>query len=271
MKSKSIFLCQQCGYQSPSWMGKCPECGAWNSLVETIEETPVGSGQLAVGRKKQTPPQKLSEVVMHKTDRMPTGFAEFDRVLGGGIVPGSVLLVSGDPGIGKSTLLLQVAGILGGLYISGEESTHQIKLRAQRLGITNDSLLLLSETDLDTITTTIVNATHKNKLPLVIVDSIQTLTTADLTGTAGSVGQVRECAQRLAISAKNLGVPIFLIGHVTKEGNIAGPAVLMHVVDTVLWFEGERGQALRLVRAIGRRGNPTPDLCLAKAALSHLS
>ena len=260
MKSKSIFLCQQCGYQSPSWMGKCPECGAWNSLVETIEETPVGSGQLAVGRKKQTPPQKLSEVIMHKTDRMPTGFAEFDRVLGGGIVPGSVLLVSGDPGIGKSTLLLQVAGILGGLYISGEESTHQIKLRATRLGITNDSLLLLSETDLDTITTTIVNATHKNKLPLVIVDSIQTIAATRLTGIAGSVGQIREATHELMQVAKQTNTPLFIVGHVTKEGSIAGPKLLEHMVDVVLYVEGDRYYQGRMVRTLKNRFGPTDEV-----------
>lgn len=251
-KNFSKYICQQCGYVSATMMGKCPECGSWNSLVETIQKE--------AARKKTggvfTKPQRLSEVKSQKEVRFTTGYEEFDRVLGGGIVPGSVVLVSGDPGIGKSTLLLQAVSKTGGLYISGEESVAQIKLRAERLGIKSEKVMLLSETDVDNIAETI-KAGLSN---VVVVDSIQTLQTLDLTGASGSVGQVRECAFRLQNIAKSMGVALFIVGHVTKEGAIAGPKVLEHLVDTVLYLEGERFHAFRILRSVKNRFGPTDEV-----------
>lgn len=253
MKSRVVYICQQCSYESPGWLGKCPNCGTWNSLVETVQNTEHKTRNTRHGEIVR--PQKLSEVKSIEKGRLKTGFEEFDRVLGGGIVPGSVILLAGDPGIGKSTLLLQMAAKLGGLYVLGEESSPQIKLRADRLKIKSDHLLLLPQTDVDIICTQI----EESKPLLVIVDSIQTLTTSDLSGTSGSVGQVRECAARLARVGKSLGVPIFLIGHVTKEGSIAGPMVLEHLVDTVLFLEGERFYTARTLRSLKNRFGPTDE------------
>ncbi len=249
-------MCQQCGYSQSQWAGKCPQCDSWNSMVETISES---NKELGIRNKGKV--YKLSEIKIDETKRIKTGEGELDNVLGGGLVSGMVVLVAGEPGIGKSTLLTQVAIELGitnkelgkVLYVCGEESASQVALRVKRLGLKGE-MDLLESTDADEI------LTKMEGVKMVIVDSIQTLTTTDLAGTAGSVGQVRECAQRLASSVKRLGVPLFMIGHVTKEGNIAGPAVLMHVVDTVLWFEGERGQTLRLVRAVKNRFGPTDEV-----------
>lgn len=251
-KSFSKYVCQQCGYVSATMMGKCPECGSWNSLVETIQKEAAREKTGGVFTK----PQRLSEVKSQKEVRFTTGYEEFDRVLGGGIVPGSVVLVSGDPGIGKSTLLLQAVSKTGGLYISGEESVAQIKLRAERLGIKSEKVMLLSETDVDNIAETI-KAGLSN---VVVVDSIQTLQTLDLTGASGSVGQVRECAFRLQNIAKSMGVALFIVGHVTKEGAIAGPKVLEHLVDTVLYLEGERFHAFRILRSVKNRFGPTDEV-----------
>ena len=249
MKIRSQFVCQQCGYSQSGWAGKCPNCDSWNSLVETIAEAPRNPfGKLRAGKSQIF---KLQDIKIDETKRIRTGEGELDNVLGGGLVQGMVVLVAGEPGIGKSTLLTQIGK--GSLYVCGEESASQVALRVKRLGLKGE-MDLLESTDVDEIISRI------EKSQLVIIDSIQTLTTSDLTGTAGSVGQVRECAQRLASSVKRLGVPLFMIGHVTKEGNIAGPAVLMHIVDTVLWFEGERGQALRLVRAVKNRFGPTDEV-----------
>lgn len=277
-KARAVFVCQQCGYQSPKWVGKCPECGEWNTLVETIVSTKLTTHN---SKLKTAKPQKLSEIKKEKLQRISTGIGEFDRVLGGGIVPGSVVLVAGEPGIGKSTLLLQLAAkvtgspwqIAGGkkvtshkpratstLYVSGEESAEQIKIRADRLKIKSDNLLLLSETDVDTIFDQISQLTTNNQQLTTIIDSIQSMSTSDLSGTPGSVGQVRECANRLHRLAKENRFPLFLIGHVTKTGVIAGPKVLEHLVDTVLYLEGERFQAFRLLRCLKNRFGPTDEV-----------
>ncbi len=255
------YVCQQCGYQSPSFLGKCPECGSWNSLVETTMGP--GRGETKTKKVGGAKPIRLSEVKAEATKRVATGIGELDRVLGGGIVPGMVVLIAGEPGIGKSTLLLQLVESLSKdeskemiLYVAGEESASQIKIRASRLGVKADNLLVLEETDVDGV----VAGLESVKPALVIVDSIQTLTTADLSGTAGSVGQVRECAARLIAAAKPIGLPLFIVGHVTKEGAIAGPKVLEHAVDTVLNLEGDRYGGLRLVRAVKNRFGPTDEV-----------
>lgn len=289
---KSVFICQECGCQSPRWVGRCPECGKWNTLVETIVKE--ARGKKLEARKTTTKPQRLSEIKKEQLQRISTKIGEFDRVLGGGIVPGSVVLVAGEPGIGKSTLLLQVAAKVADntqrtagskettsvLYVSGEESAAQVKLRADRLKVKSDNLLLLSETDVDSIAEQIEQLEAEGKklearnkklegnpassfqplASVVIIDSIQSLSTSDLSGAPGSVGQVRECANRLHCLAKKEHFPLFLIGHVTKEGVIAGPKVLEHLVDTVLYLEGEHFQAFRLLRCLKNRFGPTDEI-----------
>lgn len=249
MKLRSSFVCQQCGYATPQWYGKCPSCGEWNTLVETVTETG-GTGRAeVVKRARSATPQKLSDVRHIEKNRVKSGFAEFDRVTGGGIVPGSVTLLAGDPGIGKSTLLLHVLAKTGGLYISGEESPEQVKLRAKRLGIAGENIRILAETNVEAI----VAAVAGEKNPLVIIDSIQTLFSSDLEGMAGSVGQIRRSAEVLIALAKSQGIPLLIIGHVTKEGAIAGPKVLEHMVDTVLYLEGERFANARILRTLKNR------------------
>jgi DNA repair protein RadA/Sms len=253
VKSRSSFVCQQCGYTQSQWAGKCPNCDTWNSLVETIESPTSPTKRGSLGAAKII---RLAEVKIQEKGRIKTGETELDSVLGGGLVPGMVVLVAGEPGIGKSTLLTQVALRSNSvLYICGEESANQVALRTKRLGRKGD-MMLFESTDADEIVAKI----ESEKPGLVVVDSIQTLTTVDLAGVAGSVGQVRECTQRLVALGKHLGIPIFIVGHVTKEGNVAGPAALMHIVDTVLWFEGERSQALRIIRAVKNRFGPTDEV-----------
>jgi DNA repair protein RadA/Sms len=249
MKSHSTFVCQQCGYETPQWYGKCPNCGEWNSLVETIKEIYKSTNDKSANR-IQVKPQKLSEVRHIEKNRLKSGFGEFDRVVGGGIVPGSVTLLAGDPGIGKSTLLLHVLAKTGGLYVSGEESAEQIKLRAKRLGIDGANIIVLPETNAESIAQAITTGAT---IPLVIIDSIQTLSSSDLDGMAGSVGQIRHSAEVLVDVAKRSGVPVIIIGHVTKEGTIAGPKVLEHMVDTVLYLEGERFADARILRTLKNR------------------
>jgi len=262
------FVCQQCGYSTPQWFGKCPNCGEWNSLVEFKDSTKTQNLKLKTQIYEKNLPLKLGEIKMTAKDRISTGIEEFDRVLGGGIVPGSVVLVAGEPGIGKSTLLLQLTESLSSkfppnrrvqssklLYVSGEESPEQIKIRAERLGIKGENLSLLNETNVDAILEEI--SEYPNIF--LIVDSIQTLWTQDLAGTAGSIGQVRECAARLINFCKPKGIPLFLVGQVTKEGAIAGPMTLAHMVDVVLFLEGERFQSLRLLRGIKNRFGPTDE------------
>lgn len=271
-KSTSKFVCQQCGYESTGWLGKCPNCDTWNSLVETVAQEiseKAVNWQVRSSDKEKTKPQKLSEIKTSVGQRISTGISELDRVLGGGIVTGSVVLLAGDPGIGKSTLLLQSAAEISGkkkqvIYVSGEESPHQIKIRAERLGVKNDNILLLPETNVERIIGELENwrtgELGAGTVPLVIVDSIQTLWTSDLSGTPGSIGQVRWCASKLLSFAKLYGIPVILVGHVTKEGGIAGPMVLAHLVDTILFLEGERYQTFRLLRGIKNRFGPTDEV-----------
>jgi DNA repair protein RadA/Sms len=242
-------------------MGKCPECGTWNSLVETVTST--GKGSNVKGKNRSSggvKAVKLSEIKSTATKRISTKISELDRVLGGGLVPGQVVLIAGEPGIGKSTLLTQISDKLGDvLYVCGEESASQIAVRAKRLGVVNHNIQLLEDTDVDSVTDTI-SSIKDGDLQAIIVDSIQTMTTSDLSGMAGSVGQVRECAFRLLKAAKERGIPLFLVGHVTKEGTVAGPAVLAHIVDTVLWFEGDKTLTTRVLRAVKNRFGPTDEV-----------
>ncbi len=289
MKLRTSFICQQCGYESPSWYGKCPSCGSWNSLVETVKETGRQSDGKTVRQGADIKPVKLSEVKHIEKNRLKSGFNEFDRVVGGGIVPGSVTLLAGDPGIGKSTLLLHVLAKTGGLYVSGEESAEQIKLRAKRLGIAGENISILAETNAEAITETVRREDGKtvrqeqsrkssseaslfisSSYRLVIVDSIQTLSSSDLDGMAGSVGQIRHSAELLIAAAKSQGTPIIIIGHVTKEGAIAGPKVLEHMVDTVLYLEGERFADARILRTLKNRFGPVEEVGIFEMVESGL-
>ncbi len=261
-RTRTVYVCQECGGSQPKWVGRCPDCGEWNTLVETLMErghrAPPSSQIALTGL--GAGPQCLSKVGAIGTERIPLAMPEFSRVLGGGIVPGSMVLVSGDPGIGKSTLLLQMVSLLTErgdvLYVSGEESAQQIKLRAQRLGIDGDRLYLLNETNVDAIVAHI----QQLKPCLAVVDSIQTVYLEHLTSAAGSVSQVRESASRLMRLAKGQSIPIFLVGHVTKAGAIAGPRVLEHIVDTVLYLEGDRFHAYRLLRSVKNRFGATSEV-----------
>ncbi len=257
-RAKAIYVCQQCGAQSLKWVGRCPDCGEWNSMVETVESRDTSPPSSVRPRGK---PQRLADVPSEGFQRIPVPMPEFSRVLGGGIVPGSVVLIAGDPGIGKSTLLLQVAASVSGsvgkvLYVSGEESAPQIKNRSQRLGVSAEQVYLLTETDVDLI----VDHIHELQPELVVVDSIQTISAPELSSAAGNISQVRESAARLTEVAKGEGVPVFLVGHVTKEGSIAGPRVLEHMVDAVLYLEGERFHAYRLLRSVKNRFGSTDEI-----------
>lgn len=255
-KSRTSFVCQNCGFISPEWLGRCPQCATWNSLVETVDEVSAPTSRVSGANTAPGQPQLLSSLGKSGLKRLSTGIAELDRVLGGGIVPGSVVLLSGDPGIGKSTLLLQLGSNLGGLYLAGEESAEQIRLRADRLGLPAKELAVMVETNVDEAVATIFALRPK----LVIADSIQTLETSDLTSSAGSVGQIRESAARLIRAAKETHVPVFLIGHVTKEGVIAGPKLLEHLVDTVLYLEGDEQHLFRILRSTKNRFGPTDEI-----------
>lgn len=255
-KKSSIYVCQQCGYRSPTFMGRCPECGTWNSLVEEVIESPTSQSSKAKTKKIEI--VNLKDVVKKDYQRTDTKLSELNRVLGGGIVLGSVVLVAGDPGIGKSTLLSQLSlNVPNTLYVAGEESAQQIKIRIDRIK-PNSDLKILNETDVDTI----AEAISQNQPQLVIVDSIQTLETSDLNSAAGSVGQVRESAHRLHAVAKKLHVPIFIVGHVTKEGSVAGPKTLEHLVDVVLSLEGESNGPFRVLRATKNRFGATDEVGL---------
>ena len=250
MKKENIFVCQNCGHKAGKWLGKCPECGEWNSLVEEKAQ-PVRRNGFSQRNVSAIP---FTDIESQDDVRIPSGVTEFDRVLGGGIVPGTLVLIGGDPGIGKSTLLLQVADKLSAasalvLYVSGEESERQIKLRGERLAVDAKNVYLLPETNLENI----VKEIERLKPGAVIVDSIQTVFSSVIDSAPGSVSQVREVAHQFLTLAKTRGVPIFLIGHITKEGSIAGPKILEHIVDTVLYFEGERHHNHRIVRAVKNR------------------
>ncbi len=270
MKTKTFFQCQACGYASPKWLGKCPDCNAWNSFAEEKKETASRHATIA-SRFGRSDPQPLSSVRPASEQRMSSRIAELDRVLGGGLVAGSVILVGGDPGIGKSTLLLQaISGITRnagkGLYVSGEESPEQIKIRAERLSIDSAEIILLPETSLESI----MQAASKLLPTVMVIDSIQTVYTEELVSAPGSVGQVRECAAKLMVFAKKSDVPVFLVGHVTKEGAIAGPRVLEHIVDTVLYFEGDRGHAYRVLRTVKNRFGSTNEIGIFEMSDSGL-
>ena len=252
MKKETLFVCQNCGHKSGKWLGKCPECGEWNSLVEERSQSARKSRNGFQLREVSAVP--FTEIESQDDVRIASGVTEFDRVLGGGIVPGTLVLIGGDPGIGKSTLLLQVADKLSAtgslvLYVSGEESERQIKLRGERLAVEAKNVYLLPETNLENI----INEIERLKPGAIIVDSIQTVFSGVIESAPGSVSQVREVAHQFLVLAKNRGVPVFLIGHITKEGAIAGPKILEHIVDTVLYFEGERHHNHRIVRAVKNR------------------
>jgi DNA repair protein RadA/Sms len=257
-KAKTAYACTECGGQTSKWQGQCPHCGVWNTLVETIAATPASRFQALAGGASVV--RALSSVEAGDHPRAPTGIEEFDRVLGGGLVPGGVILLGGDPGIGKSTLLLQAMASIGvsrrALYVTGEESADQIALRAQRLGLVNAAVELLAEVQLEAI----VGAIRTQRPDVVVIDSIQTVYTEALESAPGSVAQVRECAAQLTRLAKQTAITIILVGHVTKEGAIAGPRVLEHIVDTVLYFEGDTHSSFRLVRAIKNRFGAANEL-----------
>lgn len=261
-KDKSVYICTECGTYEPKWQGQCPACMAWNTLVESVAETAstnryankfeslAATGQL----------QKLNDIEAADVERQPTGLAEFDRVLGGGLVEGGVILIGGDPGIGKSTLLLQVLCHLGkssqAIYVSGEESPQQIAMRAKRLGLDASQLDLLAEINLEKILATL----QANKPNITVIDSIQTVYSEALQSAPGSVAQVRECSAQLTRLAKQLGITVILVGHVTKDGALAGPRVLEHIVDTVLYFEGDQNSTFRLIRAFKNRFGAVNEL-----------
>jgi len=259
--TKTIFTCQSCGYQAPKWMGKCPDCGGWDSFVE---ERQAASGPLAVKRDAAVAPSTpvpIDSIEIENDQRLLTTIQEFDRVLGGGIVAGTLILIGGDPGIGKSTLMLQALYGLAGqgrkvLYVSGEESIRQIRLRSKRLGSVSANILVVSEVEVDSILAMIA-ATHPE---VVVIDSIQTMFSGELGSAPGSVSQVREATVRLMLMAKRSGIPTFLVGHVTKDGAIAGPKLLEHMVDTVLYFEGDRNHIFRVLRAVKNRFGSTNEI-----------
>ncbi len=257
-REKTLYACQNCGYQTPKWLGRCPECGQWESLVEERVEPAAKSGKKAAAPERPVP---VSEIAPGNEERRRTGIGELDRVLGGGLVAGSAILIGGDPGIGKSTLLLQAAAALAGsgakvLYVSGEESAVQLRMRAERLEAGGSSAWILCETALERI----LDEIGKLAPDVIAVDSIQTISTGELASAPGSIGQVRESAARLVEVAKKSGSACFLVGHVTKEGYLAGPRVLEHMVDTVLYFEGDRGHAFRVLRAVKNRFGSTNEI-----------
>lgn len=264
MKSKTTYICNECGYKSPKWLGKCPGCNSWNTMEETLvtpeKKTSATKSLVRESTVSARMPKKIGEVKIGYETRYNTGLRELDRVLGGGLVEGSLILVGGDPGIGKSTLLLQICEKMGEekkiLYVSGEESEGQIKLRAERLGVTTGNLYLISETDVELI----IECINEVKPDIVIIDSIQTMNREDIASAAGSVPQVREATNAFMHVAKAMGIAMFIVGHVTKEGAIAGPRVLEHMVDCVLYFEGDRQLTFRILRAVKNRFGSTNEI-----------
>lgn len=259
-KIKTSYICSECGFESPKWYGKCPSCGEWNTLNEELNSQQT-KNSLSNSFSTVNQVLALDDICSENDERIPTKIEEFDRVLGGGIVKGSLVLLSGDPGIGKSTILLQICQNLGSkgqkiLYVSGEESANQIKLRAVRIGVMTNNLFILSQTDLATI----VECIKAEKPDIVIIDSIQTMVYEQVNSSAGSITQVRECTNVFMHTAKGLGIPIFIVGHVNKDGAIAGPKVLEHIVDTVLYFEGERNYSYRILRGVKNRFGSTNEI-----------
>lgn len=261
-KSKTVYVCTQCGCEVPKWQGKCPDCGSWNSFVEETRSTGGPAAKAAATERRAAPAKvkPLTDISADESVRYHTGMKELDRVLGGGIVPGAAVLVCGDPGIGKSTVLLQMCRTIDTglrlLYVSGEESMRQVKLRANRLGVDGNNVLLTAATDAEEIYETIL----AEKPDVVVVDSIQTISLSAITSSAGSVTQVRECTQLLINACKGNEIPLFIVGHVNKDGGIAGPKVLEHMVDTVLYFEGDRNLSYRILRAIKNRFGSTNEI-----------
>ncbi len=258
-KKKSIYVCAECGYESANWSGKCPSCGMWNTMKElSVEAKPAARG--ASSARERVRPRKMSQLDTEEEVRFASGISEFDRVLGGGAVLGSLNLVGGAPGIGKSTLLLQMCATLEAgrrvLYVTAEESERQLKLRAQRLGVDNEELYVLAETEMESI----LSAVEELQPEILILDSIQTVSSQEADSAPGSVSQVRECTMRLMRLAKEKGITIFVVGHITKEGSIAGPKVLEHMVDCVLYFEGERNTSFRILRAAKNRFGSTNEI-----------
>ena len=257
-KERSVYCCAECGAESANWAGKCPSCGAWNSLVE-VKRDRSAAVKASRSRFERSRPKKISELDMTEEIRISTGITELDRVLGGGAVTGSLVLVGGAPGIGKSTLLLQMCANLAEkkiLYVTGEESERQLKLRAVRLGLEGQNILVLAETDLDAI----MDCINTQEPEVVIIDSIQTISGDDVASAPGSVSQVRECTMRIMRLTKEKGLTVFVVGHITKEGSIAGPKVLEHMVDCVLYFEGERNTSFRILRAAKNRFGSTNEI-----------
>ncbi|MFR6065745.1 MAG: DNA repair protein RadA [Eubacterium sp.] len=269
-KLKSLYVCSECGYESAKWYGKCPGCGEWNTMSEEIPVSASSKGNKKLSASVQ-PVLRLNEIAGDVEKRISTGINEFDRVLGGGIVQGSLVLIGGDPGIGKSTILLQICEHLGKtcdvLYVSGEESANQIKLRANRLGVTTNRLGVLAQTDVGIIVETV----KSEKPDIVIIDSIQTMIYDECSSSAGSVTQVRECTNIFMHMAKSLGIPVFVVGHVNKDGAIAGPKVLEHIVDTVLYFEGERNYSYRILRGVKNRFGSTNEIGVFEMRQSGLA
>ena len=259
-KQKTIYCCSECGNETANWAGKCPSCGAWNTLTELKIDSRAGRSNAYAKTRSMSKPKKISELDMSAEIRFSTGIAELDRVLGGGAVVGSLVLVGGAPGIGKSTLLLQMCGCVDSgrkiLYVTGEESERQLKLRAVRLGVDNAEIYVLAETDINSIASCI----DELEPEIVIIDSIQTVSDANVDSAPGSISQVRECTMRIMRLTKEKGLTVFVVGHINKEGSIAGPKVLEHMVDCVLYFEGERSTSFRLLRAVKNRFGSTKEI-----------
>jgi len=258
-KTKTIFFCQNCGAQAAKWIGKCPSCGEWNTYVEEVIRTEKSGVKKPFGSNKQSQPINITDITSDPQQRILTADHELNRVLGGGIVPGSLVLIGGEPGIGKSTLMLQIALFFEKariLYVTGEESEHQIKMRSERIGIKNQNCYILSETN----TQNIFQHIQEIDPEMVVIDSVQTLYTDNIESSAGSISQIRECASEFQKFAKQSNTPVFLIGHITKDGMLAGPKVLEHMVDTVLQFEGERNYGYRIVRSVKNRFGSTSEL-----------
>ena len=259
-KIKSVYICSECGYESPKWYGKCPSCGEWNTMNEEIKDVSKAAPAAKSRSATYAKPYSIGEISTDDEHRYDTGCKELNRVLGGGIVKGSLILLGGDPGIGKSTVLMQICQFMGDtlkiLYVSGEESKRQLKLRAIRLGVDSPNLFVMTETDAEVVCEQIKNV----KPDLVMIDSIQTMNISELSSSPGSVTQVRECTNLLMRTAKGMDIPMFVVGHVNKEGSIAGPKVLEHIVDTVLLFEGDKQMSCRILRAVKNRYGSTNEI-----------
>ena len=258
-KIKSVYICSECGYESPKWYGKCPSCGEWNTMQEEIKESVKSATAVKKRVSSYARPISVDEISTDEEQRFDTGFKELNRVLGGGIVKGSLVLLGGDPGIGKSTILMQICRNLSGLnilYVSGEESSRQLKLRADRLGVSSPNVLIMTETDVEIV----VEEIKSIKPDLVMIDSIQTMMIKELSSSAGSITQVRESTNLIMHTAKDFNIPVMVVGHVNKEGSIAGPKVLEHIVDTVLYFEGDKQNSCRILRAVKNRFGSTNEI-----------